>query len=161
MRLAAETGYGPMPERKGQRMPHQQIEGGWVVRLETGDHVQERLSAFCEAQGIASGTIRAIGALRWARLGYYDQQADPPAYLERRFEGGYELLACSGNISRKSDGSLFCHLHCVLGDSEMNVIGGHLFEGEVGPTFECYIYPAGGEIRRFALPGSTLELLDL
>jgi predicted DNA-binding protein with PD1-like motif len=142
-------------------MPYRQTEGAWVVRLETGDLVQEKLSAFCKDHRIASGTVHAIGALKWARLGYFDQESDPPAYLQKEFKGGFELLSCTGNVSRKADGSFFCHLHCVLGDRQMNVIGGHLFEGEVGPTFECYIYPAPTRLKRFAGPDSPLELLDV
>ena len=130
-----------------------------MLRLETGEMIQESLIRFCEENGLESGSYRAIGAVRWARLGYYDQSDE--AYLEKKVEGGFEIVSLNGNISRKSDGSLFPHTHCVLSDVEMRTLGGHLFEGEVGPTFECYIYPAGEPLVRKAQSHSPVELLDL
>ena len=140
-------------------MPFRRIENGWILRLETGELVQESLTRFCQKNAIESGSYRAIGAVKWAQLGYYDQDED--VYLEERREGGFEVVSLNGNISRKSDGTLFPHSHCVLSDREMNTLGGHLFEAEVGPTFECYIYPAGDPVRRLARPDSPVELLDL
>lgn len=145
--------------RKGYAMPHRLIDGGWVLRLETGALIQESIARFCEENGIGSGSFQAIGAVRWARLGYYDQAED--AYLEKHFDGGFEVVSLSGNLSRKSDGTLFPHTHCVLSDRRMRTVGGHLFEAEVGPTLECYLHTAGEPIRRRAQPGSPLELLDL
>jgi predicted DNA-binding protein with PD1-like motif len=140
-------------------MPCRQIDGGWILRLETGELIQESLGRFCEKNAIESGSYRAIGAVRWARLGYYDQEKDE--YVEERVDGGFEVVSLNGNVSRKSDGTLFPHTHCILSNREMRTLGGHLFEAEVGPTFECYIYPAGDSIRRTAQPDSPVELLDL
>jgi predicted DNA-binding protein with PD1-like motif len=140
-------------------MHHSPFEGGWILRLETGEPIQETLAGFCGEMGIGAGSFNAIGAVRWARLGYYDQ--DEGTYLERHLEGGWEVVSLSGNISRKSDGSLFPHTHCILSDREMKVVAGHLFEAEVGPTLECYLRTVAGELHRIPEPDSPLELLDL
>jgi hypothetical protein len=140
-------------------MHQRPFEGGWVLRLETGEPVMERIAAFCDEQGIEAGSFSGIGALKWAKLGYYDQRKG--SYAERRFDGGFELLSLVGNLSRKSDGTLFPHGHAVLSGSDFKVIGGHLFEGEVGPTLELYIYRLHDPITRVPVEGSHLEVLDL
>ena len=135
------------------------FNGGWVIRLESGESVIEKIVEFCEKEGIAAGSLSGIGAVTSARLGYYNQATGK--YTERDFQQELEVISLTGNISRKSDGSLFPHIHCVLSDTDMSVFGGHLFQGFVGPTLEIYLFTVPGEIRRAARPGHSLELLDL
>lgn len=140
-------------------MQYRSFDEGWILRLETGEKVVETLHTFLDEHGITSGDIRGIGAVRWATLGYFDQESG--AYQDRRFDGGYELLSLLGNVSLKSDGSVFAHVHTTLCGSDFQVIGGHLFEAEVGPTLEIYLRTAGEDVRRRAVPGQELELIDL
>jgi predicted DNA-binding protein with PD1-like motif len=135
------------------------FDGGWVIRLETGESVLDAITAFCEDQQIAAGTFTGIGAIMQARLGYYDQGRG--SYVDHNFDQELEVVSLTGNISRKSDGTLFPHTHCVLSNKEMKVIGGHLFEAVVGPTLEIYLWTVPGEIHRATPPGQSLELLDL
>ncbi|MFO7769008.1 MAG: DNA-binding protein [bacterium] len=140
-------------------MQYRSFEEGWIIRLETGEAVAETLHSFLEEHGVKSGDIRGIGAVRWALLGYFDQEAGE--YRDRRFEGGFELLSLLGNVSVKSDGSVFAHMHTTLCGPDFQVIGGHLFDAEVGPTLEIYLRRGGGEVQRRTVPGQELELLDL
>lgn len=140
-------------------MLHRRLGDRWVVRLETGEPVLETLTRFCEGQGIDAGAFSAIGAVRWARLGCYEEESG--TYREKRFEGGLEVVSMTGNVSRKSDGTLFAHTHVVLSDGEMRPVAGHLFEAEISATLEVYLWPADGGLRRTPVPGSALELLDL
>lgn len=140
-------------------MQYRSFEDGWILRLETGEQVVEVLHSFLEEHGVTSGDIRGIGAVRHATLGYFDQDAGE--YREKRFEGGYEVLSLLGNVSLKSDGTVFAHMHTTIGGPDYNVLGGHLFEAEVGPTLEIYIRSAGPDVKRRSVPGKELELLDL
>lgn len=140
-------------------MLQRSFNGCWVIRLEKGDSVIESVAGFCEERGIGAGTFSGIGAVTRARLGYFDQVED--SYVESEFEEELEIVSLTGNISRKSDGTLFPHTHCVLSDREMKVVGGHLFEAVVGPTVEIYLWTVPGELRRAIPPGESLELLDL
>ncbi len=133
--------------------------GGWVFRLETGESIPEAIVAFCEQHSIAAGTFSGIGAIQWARLGYYNQEAGD--YVDQKFDRELEVVSLTGNISRKSDGTLFAHTHCVLSGADMQVVGGHLFEAVVGPTLEVYLWTIPGEIRRTTAPDRSLELIDL
>ena len=135
------------------------FDGGWVIRLETGESVLDKIVELCEKEGIAAGSLSGIGAVTSARLGYYNQETGK--YTEKDFDQELEVISLTGNISRKSDGSLFPHIHCILSDKDMSVFGGHLFQGFVGLTLEIYLFTVSGEIHRAARPGHSLELLDL
>jgi predicted DNA-binding protein with PD1-like motif len=140
-------------------MRAQPIEGGWIVRLERGEEALGTLTGFCAASGIEGGAFTGLGAFQKARLGYFDMNTR--RYVEKNVEGPLEVLAITGNIARKSDGSLFAHTHCVLGDRELRTLGGHLFEAEVGATLELVLRITGGRLARRPDPDLGLELLDL
>ena len=79
-------------------------------------------------EGIEAGTFTAIGALKRARLAYYDQCNR--AYREIEIDSPHEMASCLGNISIK-DGRPFAHVHVVLADEAGNTKAGHLSEGIV------------------------------
>ncbi len=135
------------------------IEEGWIVRLERGEEALSVLTGFCADRGVEGASFTGLGAFQKARLGYFDMTARH--YLEQVVEGPFEVLAITGNIARKSDGSLFAHTHCVLGDRQMHTLGGHLFEAEVGATLEIVLRVFEGRLARRPDPDLGLELLDL
>ncbi len=135
------------------------FDGGSIIRIEAGESVLDVLTAYCDEQGIAAGAFTGLGAVSRARLGYYDDENK--AYVEREFTTNLEVLALNGNISRKADGTLFAHCHCVLSGSDMQTVGGHLFEGIANPTLEIILWVFDGELRRIPVPGSSAQVLDL
>lgn len=97
-------------------------------RLEKGADIINSLETYCAERGIQAGWVNLLGALDKATLSYYDQREHK--YYHRPLYGEYEIVSCSGNISLK-DGKPFAHLHIVLGDTEYNTVGGHLWPGTV------------------------------
>jgi len=91
---------------------------------------------------IEVGTIMAIGAVKKARIGYYDQSARE--YREQDIEEPMEISSCLGNISLK-DGEIFVHAHINLADREGRVMGGHLCAGTIVFAAECRITELKGE----------------
>jgi predicted DNA-binding protein with PD1-like motif len=91
---------------------------------------------------IEVGTIIAIGAVKNARIGYYDQSARE--YREQDIEEPMEISSCLGNISLK-DGEIFVHAHINLADREGRVMGGHLCVGTIVFAAECRITELKGE----------------
>lgn len=114
----------------------------WMGRLERGDDILDRLTAFCRERGVTSGSIQAIGAVERGGVGYYDQQAG--GYREIRFDQGMEIAALSGNVSRK-EGDVFCHCHVILADREGRCFGGHLLEGNLAFACEFVVSALEGE----------------
>ena len=113
----------------------------FLGRLERGDDVLLGLTEFCQKQGIAAGSIQAIGAVESGGVGYYDQEAG--RYVEKRFDQGLEIAALTGNISQKK-GETFLHCHVVLADREGHCFGGHLLEGNIVFACEFFVTAFGG-----------------
>ena len=119
---------------------------------ETGKVILERLphdSDFLEAMtelagrgGIKLGTISAIGAVKRAKIGFYDQKTRE--YQEKEILEPMEISSCLGNISLK-DGEIFVHAHVTLADKEGRVLGGHLAPGTIIFAAECRITELKGE----------------
>ncbi|MDP8235413.1 MAG: DNA-binding protein [Candidatus Erginobacter occultus] len=100
-----------------------------------GDLVNE-ITELARREGITTGTVSAIGAVKRARIGYYDQ--DARLYRERDLEEPREICSCLGNISLK-EGEVFVHAHVVLADGEGKTAGGHLCPGTIIFAAECRI----------------------
>ncbi len=77
---------------------------------------------------ISTATFTAIGALKNAKLGFYDQERH--RYSEISLSTPQEIASCIGNISLK-DNEPFVHAHVILADREGSTKGGHLLQGRV------------------------------
>jgi predicted DNA-binding protein with PD1-like motif len=99
-----------------------------IVRLKHDADLVQSITELARSKGIEAGSFTAIGALKRARLGYYDQKNRE--YREIKIDSPCELASCTGNISLK-DGEPFAHIHVVLADEMGNAKGGHLLEGIV------------------------------
>ncbi|HHW19896.1 MAG TPA: DNA-binding protein [Thermodesulfovibrio thiophilus] len=97
-------------------------------RLYKGDEIISRLSSFLKDNSITSGIITGIGAVSFAKIGYYNQTEQK--YIAREFNEAMEILSLKGNISIK-DNEPFMHLHIVLSKDDFTCIGGHLSEAKI------------------------------
>jgi predicted DNA-binding protein with PD1-like motif len=79
--------------------------------------------------------LSGIGQIKNVELGFFKAKGD---YAPQVFEGNYELLSLSGNILNQLEKYEF-HLHCVLGDEEKKVAGGHLLKAKVSVTLEIVL----------------------
>ncbi len=99
-----------------------------IVRAEHNSDLVQFITKLAEERNIATATFMAIGALKSAKLGFYDQKKH--VYRQITITTPHELASCIGNISIK-DGKPFIHAHAVLSDEDGNTRAGHLFEGIV------------------------------
>jgi hypothetical protein len=99
-----------------------------IVSLEHDADVIRSITELARSRGVEAGSFTAIGALKCARLGYFDQKRRE--YREMKVDMPHEMASCVGNISLK-DGEPFVHAHVVLADEAGNTKAGHLFEGIV------------------------------
>jgi len=99
-----------------------------MVRLKYDADLVQSIAELARSKGVEAGSFAAIGALKSARLGYYDQSSHE--YREMKIDSPCELASCTGNISLK-DGEPFAHIHVVLADEAGNTKAGHLLEGIV------------------------------
>ncbi|TEU18797.1 MAG: DUF296 domain-containing protein [Dehalococcoidia bacterium] len=99
-----------------------------IVRLKHDTDLIQTMTELVRSWGIEAGSFAAIGALKCARLGYYDQKNHK--YREMKIDSPHEMASCVGNVSLK-DGEPFIHAHVVLANETGDTKAGHLFEGIV------------------------------
>lgn len=144
-------------------MQSKKVENGYFLRIDKGEEMMSAVTDFIEKKNIQSGVISGIGALTDVELGFFDRTKKE--YLKKTFPTDpadndiYELLSLNGNISY-IDNNPMVHAHCVLGKSDYNVIGGHLFSGIVAVTGEVYIRTFSVKFVRKVNPEFNLKLLS-
>lgn len=100
----------------------------FLVRAEHDSDLVQFVTELPEKEGITVATFTAIGALKRAKLEFYDQEKHE--YQEITLDSPHEIASCVGNIFVK-DGRPFVHAHAVLADRNGNTKAGHLLEGVV------------------------------
>jgi len=126
-------------------MQFQKVKNSYIVHVEKGEKVVESLTNFCKQNNIHSAQLAGIGAVKNIDIGAYD--IDTQDYIHRVFDEILELLSFQGNIALK-DGEPFLHAHITLGNHDMEVFGGHLFEMEVAAVGEFIIHDFQNETHR-------------
>ena len=99
-----------------------------LVRVEHNSDLIHFITDLAEDRQIGAATFTVIGALKRAKIGFYDQEEHE--YGQLIIDGPQEIASCIGNISMK-DGQPFVHAHAVLADEAGNTKAGHLLEGIV------------------------------
>ena len=115
------------------------------ITLNRGDKINESLQNIAVKENLESGWIQGIGAMENILVGYYDYPTR--TYLEKSFDGEYELTGLTGNITMK-DGSQFVHSHVTFSDKRFQVFGGHLFDATITAAGEFVIFLADLSIHR-------------
>jgi predicted DNA-binding protein with PD1-like motif len=98
------------------------------VRVEHDSDLIQFVTELVEREKIVVAALTAVGALKRARLGFYNQEKHE--YEAIMVDSPNEIACCVGNISMK-DGQPFVHAHAVLADKNGNTKAGHLLEGTV------------------------------
>jgi predicted DNA-binding protein with PD1-like motif len=139
-------------------MEYKEFGGRYVVRLESGEPVIETVTKFLAEQRIGFANVSAAGAVRRVRLGYWNPSSKEYQYKE--FDEQLEVVSFQGNASLKED-KPFLHIHGVFGRSDYSVVGGHVKEAWVHPTFEVWLRTEDVPVRRSHDDTTGLDLLEL
>ena len=115
----------------------------FLARAEHDSDIIGFVTDFAKENGVMTAIFTAIGALKYAKLGFYDQEGHE--YLETSLSSPQEIASCLGNVSIR-EAKPFVHAHAVLVDSKGNTNAGHLLEGKV----------FAAEIHIFELVGKTV-----
>ena len=130
----------------------------FMLRAKHDSDLIKLVTELAKKNGIVTATFTAIGALKCAKLGFYDQKTHE--YLETLLSTPQEIASCVGNISMK-DGVPFVHAHAVLADQNGNVKAGHLLEGKVFAAEVHVIELVGAELVRKNDDVTGLSLWDI
>ncbi|MFH1783425.1 MAG: PPC domain-containing DNA-binding protein [bacterium] len=116
----------------------------FIGRLDHEGDLLDSLTSVCKENNIKLGVFSVIGAVRGAKLGFYDQEQKK--YEERiNIKKKLEITSCNGNISL-IDSDIFVHSHITLVDREGNCYGGHLMPGSRIFAAEYYIKELTGAV---------------
>ena len=105
----------------------------YMIHVEKNEKIMEKLTQFCEEEKIENGFIYGIGAVKKIEIGAFD--VEKKIYIHKEFSDTLELTSYHGNITLK-DGKPFIHAHITLGNHNMELVGGHLFEATVSAVGE-------------------------
>jgi len=134
----------------------------YFIRLSRDEEVIATLTKFCAKEKITSGSFRAIGAVKDAKIGFYDLAKKKYGTVEYPHE--MEVATMTGNVSLVNGGP-FIHVHAILSDMrpghENETIGGHVFSATVAVTLEVHLESFKGSIERVLDNDIGLKLLDI
>ena len=134
-------------------------ETGFLVVLDVGDEMIASLKKLAAAERIGEASFTAIGAVRDVVLGYIDLESK--SYLRREYgSDSMELVSAIGNLARL-EGEPVVHCHATVGDRDMRVCGGHLFQAVASVTVEIFLRVYDGEIIRRFDPDSGANTIVL
>lgn len=136
--------------------------GRYVLRLLKDEDVLPAITDFCARKGILSASFRAIGAVKQAKIGYYDLASKQ--YGSKMYEDEMEVASMTGNVVQV-DGKPFVHVHAVLSGikkgTENQPVGGHVFEAKVAVTLEVELTAYNETISRELDDDTGLKLLNI
>ena len=130
----------------------------FLIRSEHDSDLIKSVAELAKKNGIVTATFTAIGALKYAKLGFYDQEKHE--YSENLLSAPQEIASCIGNVSIK-DGEHFVHAHAVLADQNGNTNAGHLLEGKVFAAEIHLTELVGAKLVRKNDPVTGLSLWDI
>jgi predicted DNA-binding protein with PD1-like motif len=130
----------------------------FLARAEHDSDIIKFLTDVAKKHGITVATFTAIGAVKSAKLGFYDQQKHE--YHEHLLTAPQEIASCIGNISLK-EGEPFVHAHAILSDINGNSKAGHLLEGKVFAAEIHLVELVGEKIERKNDAVTGLALWDI
>jgi len=129
-----------------------------LVRAEHDSEIICFVTELAKKNKIMTASFTAIGALKNAKLGFYDQEKHE--YSDLVLSSPQEIASCTGNVSLKGNDP-FVHAHAVLADRNGKTNGGHLLEGKVFAAEVHLIELLGKELVRKKDALTGLSLWDL
>ena len=139
-------------------MDYRRFSNTYVVKIDKGEDIVERLEFLCRKENITLGTITGIGAANKVVIGLFETETKE--YRSVEVNGDYEITSLTGNITTKN-GEPYLHLHATLGNISYHLIGGHLNSAIVSGAGEVVINVIEGKVEREFDPDIGLNLLKM
>jgi predicted DNA-binding protein with PD1-like motif len=131
----------------------------FALIFEAGDEIASVLQQFAKEEGLGGSSFKAIGALSYAKLGWFNWETkkyEPASVLNEQVE----LLSLIGDIALK-DGVPQVHAHVVVGRRDGTAHGGHLLEARVRPTCELILTESPTHLQKKFDPESGIALIQI
>lgn len=126
-------------------MEYAETSAGSILRFEKGEEVIGQLRQWASHTHIESGFFTGLGAVEYARIGYYDLARREYAF--REYDELMEVATCTGNIAVRENEPIV-HMHAVLGRQDWTSLAGHIDAMTVGVTLEVFVTGTDITVRR-------------
>ena len=127
-----------------------------VLACDKDEDPIDAVTAALDEHRVHAAAVTGVGALRSARLGYFDpQQRD---YLPIDVAEQVEVVSLLGDVA-EVDGRAALHLHAVLARRDGSTVGGHLLGGRVWPVLEVVVTEVAAKLAKRYDPETGLMLL--
>lgn len=128
----------------------------YFLRLEKGEEIINTLKNFSKEKKVKGAFFYGIGAGKNFTIGFYD--LEKKEYLKKEYKEEGEILSLIGNISHLEK-DIFIHTHIIFSDKNFNLLGGHLFSGEITATLEIFLILINKKLLRKNFPDIGLNLI--
>lgn len=126
-------------------MEYRKFKNHYLIRIDRGEEVLEKLNEFIKKEGILTASIEAIGACDEFTVGLYS--VDEKKYYSTEYKGEYEIVSFLGNITTNNNAP-YIHIHIGCAGRDNIVRGGHLNRCHISGTFEAKVTLIDGEVSR-------------
>ena len=137
-------------------MDYQKFGGTYVVRLDPGDEIVEKVLWLAAVEDIRLATVSGLGTVDNVTLGIYSP--DTKQFKANMFHADFEIVSLTGTITTQRKRP-YAHLHMAVGDLAGRCYGGHLNRGGGSATAELIIQTIPGEVDRQPDPKIGLNLM--
>ena len=138
-------------------MEYKKFGNHYVIRMEKGEEVMEKLKELCLKEDIRLGSISGLGAAGEVEIGLFNTESKE--YKTTVMKGMFEITSLIGNITRKDD-EVYLHCHINFSDASLHTYGGHLVRVIISATGEIVITKIDGEVERHFDENRGLNLFD-
>jgi hypothetical protein len=129
----------------------------FALIMDTGDEISDVLKKFAVEQKLRGSSFKAIGALSYAKMAWFNWTAKQYE-TAAEFEEQVELLSLIGDIAVK-DKEPAVHAHMIVGRRDGSAHGGHLLKAIVRPTCELILSESPAGMEKELDPESGLALI--
>ena len=137
-------------------MDYRKFGAAYVVRLDPGDEIVEKILWLAAVENIRLATITGLGAVDNVTLGIFSP--DTKQYKANMFHADFEIVSLTGTITTQR-GRPYAHLHMAVSDLAGRCYGGHLIRAVVSATAESVSQTLPGEVDRQPDPKIGLNLM--
>lgn len=140
----------------------------YIVRIDRGEEVLDKLNEFIKETDIKAATITGIGASSEVELGVYSVKNRE--YIKNKYEGEFEILSLNGNITRDGE-EPYIHLHIMISDGMVLAggltfgmgitVGGHLNKCIISGTCELRIDECENIYQRRVDDETGIKIIDI
>ena len=123
------------------------------ARLTEDEDLLEAITLRVKQAKITSGFFILIGALKKAKLGFYDEQE----YKATEISEPVEIVSCIGNLSLKEEEPIV-HAHTSVSNKKGEAFGGHLLPGCIVSVNAELVLVEAADLRLQRVPDEKTKL---